>query len=530
MRKINKSLIWLSSIATICLTGCSFSSQGDYLLQVQLSNEKAGTITGGGYYDEGDNFHIFYELKDGYEFNGFYNQGKKLTSESDFKMPENNTIIIGKVSLIEYSITYSPNGGVDRYINPFYYTVEDEITLFEPTKEGAVFGGWQTQYGNIINKIEKGTTGNLYLRAVWITGKYKVNAVYDTSCGTVEGIKEYEHLTEATLTAKPNANSKFCGWYEDPEYKYLIGTGSSYKVKVEGAPVTVYAKFLSNSAFKAEEEARAIKLGAVPHRIDANYYTFGSYAKTFVSDKKLRNILEGMQDQKDNNGYVYYNYKYYKNDYMNNSNDFTYSDGSSINDSSQWFEVEAIKWRVLETNNITHEALVIADEAFDCFKQYSSSHRNETRTSYDGQTGTCNPSNYLYSDVRTYLNTKFIDLITFKSNVTIKSHYFNNSPATTALNSNPDACNDTYDKVALPSYKDMKNESYGFVTEESRKFYSSEYGRACSQYRIAETVPYMTRSPNGESYVSYVNSSGQLGSCPTSSSENIRPMLYLPIE
>jgi len=63
-----------------------------------------------------------------------------------------------------YQITYINDGNpVD---NPTTYTVLDEVVLNNPTKEGISFLGW-FQNGQKIEKIEKGTIGDLTLIAMY---------------------------------------------------------------------------------------------------------------------------------------------------------------------------------------------------------------------------------------------------------------------------------------------------------------------------------------------------------------------------
>ena len=68
-----------------------------------------------------------------------------------------------------YSITYETYGGV--LLNaPTNYDGKSDVYLFTPLKDGYYFLGWYTSAdfsGNAIDKITKGTTGNIKLYAKW---------------------------------------------------------------------------------------------------------------------------------------------------------------------------------------------------------------------------------------------------------------------------------------------------------------------------------------------------------------------------
>ena len=125
---------------------------------------------------------------------------------------------IGDVTLkalweaIPYTISYDYDGGTAE--NPETYTADDEITLNNPTKEGYTFAGWE-EFGDpvgITYKIEKGTTGDIRLRATWTKDEYTIE--YDLDGGKVE--KEnpatYTVDDEFTLNNPTKDGYTFAGW------------------------------------------------------------------------------------------------------------------------------------------------------------------------------------------------------------------------------------------------------------------------------------------------------------------------------
>ena len=76
--------------------------------------------------------------KDGYTFEKWVdNKGREVTSETVITGP---ITIKAKYNVIEYNITYDYDGGSAN--NPSKYTIEDEITLNNPTRNGYAFAGW----------------------------------------------------------------------------------------------------------------------------------------------------------------------------------------------------------------------------------------------------------------------------------------------------------------------------------------------------------------------------------------------------
>ena len=112
-----------------------------------------------------DTYTLVEPVKEGYNFIGW--------TGSNGDTPEKTVIIDRNVTgnleytahyeAIEYEIQYDLGGG-DATGNPDYYTIEDEVHLNDPVKDGATFIGWTGSNGDIPEKnlvIQIGTTGPL---------------------------------------------------------------------------------------------------------------------------------------------------------------------------------------------------------------------------------------------------------------------------------------------------------------------------------------------------------------------------------
>ena len=165
------------------------------------------TLTGSGEYYYETKVKVTATIKDGYTFNKWDNNESKLSF--DYKVPANDSVINASTNLIEYKITYNLDGG--SATNPEKYTVEDEITLNNPTKTGYTFTGWN-DLGEIV-KINKGTTGDLTFNANYTVNTYTVSfdleGLDDPEPITVTYGKPYENIREDFT----REHYRFAGWF-----------------------------------------------------------------------------------------------------------------------------------------------------------------------------------------------------------------------------------------------------------------------------------------------------------------------------
>ena len=143
--------------------------------------------------------------KIGYNFTGWYLDG--VLYENDSIVLDKNITLSASWEIITYSITYNSDGGkLTGKINS--YTCEDDFVLPVPVKEGYTFVGWNDN----LTKIDKGTTGNLNLTAVWKITKYTIT--YHLNGGTLENsVNEFTYLDEVELKTPTKDGYKFRGWY-----------------------------------------------------------------------------------------------------------------------------------------------------------------------------------------------------------------------------------------------------------------------------------------------------------------------------
>ena len=144
-----------------------------------------------------------------------------VEQNATFRMPPYDVTVTAQFEAIRYQITYQMDGGINADGNPGSYTVEDRLTLQNPTRDGFVFAGWtyegmDTPATDLI--IPAGAvSGNLSLTAHWRDNTVQAFTVTFQSNGgsTVPS----QTVPEGNLAVEPNAPTKadyrFDGWYTD---------------------------------------------------------------------------------------------------------------------------------------------------------------------------------------------------------------------------------------------------------------------------------------------------------------------------
>lgn len=218
-----------------------------YTITYELEEGENPNVTSYTYYD---NVTFAPATKTGYTFGGWYSNPDRTTSISGWtakSMTGNQTIYGGGFTATPYDISYVLDGGKNPAKNPKTYTIEDDdITLLDATdKEGYSFDGWYKDSGfeEKINKIEKGSTGNLTLYAKFVPNVYEAHL--DAGGGYFSSDQNFVYLNycfEGYETKKVTADSQnrvypykesipdikdyiFAGWYKDKNYTEKFETG-----------------------------------------------------------------------------------------------------------------------------------------------------------------------------------------------------------------------------------------------------------------------------------------------------------------
>lgn len=441
----------------------------------------------------------------GYNFKNWNYEDKEWSFKNDIVVED--MVLDAAWDAVKYNIFYFLDGGTQNPTNPKQYTIEDSFTFNDPTKTGYTFVGWFN--GNTkVSGISTGTSGDITLTAHWYIKSYNVTVVSsDSSKGSVSGIGSYEYSSTVTVKATPEQDCVFKGWYSDSGLRKKVSNDSTYIFSMPQNNVTLYAKFLT----EIEEQEWNVAHGVIPTVLDGGkYITYGMYPQSNIDDPSLISALNLLDDPVEY-GYYYYNneyyYKYLATPYENG---YLFDNGISIiKNTAYWFNVEPIKWKVLENDNgtyfLTSHSLLINNEYCERFFQA------EPRTDYQGNTGTAYSNNYKYSDIRNWLNTDFYNQAFFLDDDNIKISVIDNSVSSTLYDPNKYACEDTNDKLFIMSAKELTTPKYGFeddisTLDPARQIISTDFAKAHGIYMDNDPSSssykhsgYFTRSPKNDS-------------------------------
>ena len=146
----------------------------------------------------------------GYTFAGWYSDSSCTVKAGDggaTYTPTANTTLYAKWTPISYKITYNLNGGIAT--NKTTYTIEDTITLNNPTRTGYTFTGWTGSNGTTPQTtvtIARGSTGDKSYTAKWTANKY-TTSVYNYQPMNGGGTWTNSVRTESGVTFTPSSDA-----------------------------------------------------------------------------------------------------------------------------------------------------------------------------------------------------------------------------------------------------------------------------------------------------------------------------------
>ena len=186
-----------------------------------------------------DEIELGIPAKVGYEFTGWNLGITKINKGSTGDID-----LVAKYSVKEYSINYELNGGEFEGEFVSKYTIEDEITLPIPVKEGYEFAGWYkaADLKEEISTISKGTTEDKVYYAKWIEIQNRHDIKYELNGGTlpIDTPTTYIEGESFELAIPTKEGYKFLGWYLASS---LTGNTKTEVLSTDNKDIKVYAKW-----------------------------------------------------------------------------------------------------------------------------------------------------------------------------------------------------------------------------------------------------------------------------------------------
>ena len=361
-----------------------------------------------------------------------------------------------------------------------FATVKSGEAYQLPTLPGYDFRGWQLngvdvtdESGNSLAPWDK-ASGAYTLTADADLIIYKVT--YDLDGGVTSNPSSYNVLTlggaDGSITlAEPSKKGEilsytynddgsfeviqnvytFLGWYKDALFEQKVTA-----LTLDLGDVTLYAKWSEPTS-----QTETVQV----YTREGDYIYFGEYPQTIKSS----DVTVG--DVADEDGYYLGSdgARYTKVVADPDDSGYTFSDGSAVTrGNTYYFKVEPIRWRILSESG--GSAFILADGII-------------ANKAYDAG----NDNNYKNSYIRAWLNGWFLNSAFGEmAQSLIETTEVDNSVYSTGYSSNIYACENTFDKVFLLSYREVTNSEYGFASgsanDTARRMTVSDYARSTGAY------------------------------------------------
>ena len=256
-----------------------------------------------GYTVETETIELPIPEKAGYEFTGWKDNVTGNVIKELEKGSTENRELTAQWNRLDYTISYDPVGGTmpeEEYATG--YTVETEtIELPTPEKIGYSFKGWLDNVtGNVITELEKGSTENRELTAVWEADNYTIT--YETNGGTE--IEEGSYTIETGEDKLPEPTKPgydFDGWYDNEDFE---GEPIEEIEEGENGDKILYAKWKEGKATYKVEKYKENLDGVysedgteIIEAITGDKVTYEEAIKGFTIDKEHEgSVLEGIVD------------------------------------------------------------------------------------------------------------------------------------------------------------------------------------------------------------------------------------------
>ena len=149
-------------------------------------------------------------IKSGYKFVGWKTQDNEILKEIDTASYDlKNLELTAQWKIETHKILYKNINGADNSANPIEFSsLDGEITLFQPTKQGYSFLGWQEG-----DKVDCNLCEDVVKTALWEILKYKISYNLNDGVNNQDNPSDYNIEQAQIILKEPTRKGyKFLGW------------------------------------------------------------------------------------------------------------------------------------------------------------------------------------------------------------------------------------------------------------------------------------------------------------------------------
>ena len=214
--------------------------------------EEGGQVSGGGSVTGGGSVELLASPNNGYDFDGWYENGKKVSGDKKIRIDNVNadrSFTARFKRRLAYVVTSSTPDNAGTTAGDGYYNVGDKVTVKATAKDGYRFVCWKI--GDQVVSKEKDYTmtnlnGEYRLKACFEKTKFDVNvAITPNGAGKVDGAGKYNENSKAVLKAAPISGYVFKGWFADSK---LLSDKDTYTIDKVTKDYCIAAVFEKKSA------------------------------------------------------------------------------------------------------------------------------------------------------------------------------------------------------------------------------------------------------------------------------------------
>lgn len=477
-----------------------------------------------------------------YTFAGWFASSDNGITFSNTSFDFQNTTITRDITLyakwtetaINYTVTFDSKGGSS--VASILVRGGNKVSKpTNPTKPSTVstsyiFAGWFTSTDNgttlsntTFDFVNTTITAPIALYAKWTETPVYYTVTFDSKGGSSVDSLQLRWGDTITRPSDPTKEQfgltsyTFVNWYTSLDNGVtLSNTAFNFVNTTITGAITLYAKWAeTQSEYQFHETVEYL-----PRYTDGTagttgkYVLFGDWPQTI----KAANVTVNENQSMTMGDFTYYKgsdgYWYAKCTENASAGNPIYSDGTPVAKASansfKYFKVEPIKWRILNPYKTDTEKPFLLAERILTAHCYA-----KKETSGKGQ------NYYQYSEIRTYLNTTFLNggFTTNAQNLIQKTRYDNSARSTNPASNatlwnngeNPNTCPNNPDKIFLLSVQEVTKSAYGFAAYDkediTRIRVPTDYAKAnnCgwhdSQTSVGYSYSWWLRSPYYDSTV-----------------------------